>query len=63
MLPTKKPRGREAYKRVKCYIGMPEEYKDKAIVIKEALLPEHSFTKHITLGELSRAIGFKGYKQ
>jgi len=29
MLPYKKGRGREALKRVKCYTGMPEEFKDK----------------------------------
>ncbi|MEM3061365.1 MAG: 50S ribosomal protein L13 [Candidatus Bathyarchaeia archaeon] len=37
MLPSKKPKSKEAYKRLKVFIGVPEELKDKsAISIKEA---------------------------
>jgi large subunit ribosomal protein L13 len=28
MLPFKKPRGAEAYKNIKCFVGVPEEFKD-----------------------------------
>ncbi len=31
MLPWKKARGREAYKRIKCYKGIPKEYEEKTI--------------------------------
>ncbi len=59
MLPYKKPRGKEAYKRIKCYIGVPEEFKDKEIkVFKEALFNEEKFVKHVTLLEISRKIGW-----
>ena len=28
MLPHKKPRGRQAFDRIKCYVGVPEKYKE-----------------------------------
>jgi len=33
MLPIEKARGREAFKRVMCYIGVPSEFKDKKLEI------------------------------
>src|SRR3989344_6447553 len=36
MLPYRKPRGREAYKRVMCYLGIPKKYeKEKLETIKQ----------------------------
>ncbi len=32
MLPYKKPRGNEAFKRVMCYIEVPEQFKDKKMI-------------------------------
>jgi len=32
MLPYKKERGREALKRVKCFIGVPKEFEDKKMI-------------------------------
>ncbi len=32
MLPYKQPRGSEAFKRVMCYIGVPEEFKGKKMI-------------------------------
>jgi large subunit ribosomal protein L13 len=32
MLPYKQARGRQALKRVRCYIGIPEEFKDKKMI-------------------------------
>ena len=31
MLPYKQPKGRVAFKRIKCWVGMPDEFKDKKI--------------------------------
>jgi len=60
MLPIKKPRGKEAYKRIKCYIGIPEEFKDKEIkTFKEIQLSEDSFIEHVTLLDIAKNIGWK----
>ncbi len=32
MLPYKKGRGREAFKRIKCYIGIPKEFEGKKMI-------------------------------
>ncbi len=32
MLPYKQPRGSEAFKRVMCYVGVPEEFKGKKMI-------------------------------
>ena len=57
MLPYQQPKGRQALKRLKCYIGVPEEYKD---VEKEKIgLPEKKPYKYMTIEELSRYLGAK----
>ncbi len=60
MLPIKKPRGREAFKRIKCYIGVPEQYSnEKKEIIKEAVLDDSKYPKYITILELSKRLGWK----
>lgn len=61
MLPWKKPKGKEAYKRLRVYIGVPDELKNKADVFEKAKVADASKlrTKSITLGELSVALGAK----
>ncbi|OYT42652.1 MAG: 50S ribosomal protein L13 [Candidatus Aenigmarchaeota archaeon ex4484_224] len=59
MLPWKKKKGRDAYKRLKVYVGIPEELKDKKdkfIKTKEADANKLR-TKYISLGEISKALG------
>lgn len=58
MLPRHKARGKEAYKRLRVYIGVPEKYKDKPVgTLKEATArPRGVYT---TLGGLAREIGWK----
>ncbi|MCJ7455504.1 50S ribosomal protein L13 [Candidatus Bathyarchaeota archaeon] len=57
MLPRRKPKGSAALKRVRVYIGTPEEYRDKSTV----KIPEAEASKlrcsYITVGELSEEIG------
>ena len=36
MLPYKKARGKAAFSRIRCYVGMPEEIKGDAITVKGA---------------------------
>jgi len=40
MVPFHKPRGREAYKRVMCYVGLPEEYQTQEAGTLESALAE-----------------------
>ncbi len=56
MLPYKKPRGKRAFKRLKVFISIPEELKDKDI--KKFDVPELG-NKFITLGKLSSRLGVK----
>jgi len=60
MLPYKRERGRKALKRVRCYIGVPEELKDKKIeTIDEINYKKLGTTKSVRLGEISRLLGAK----
>jgi len=57
MIPYQKPHGRAAFKRLKCYIEIPEEFKKEKIEkIKEA---EKKPVDFITVEELSRYLGAK----
>ena len=57
MLPRRKPKGIEAYKRLRVYLGAPLEFENKTI----QTIPEASANKlkspYITVGELSKEIG------
>ena len=60
MLPYKKPRGREAYKKVKAFVGMPDKYFPKnAEFIQVPEADKGRPYKYIELGEISRALGGK----
>jgi len=57
MLPYKLGRGREAFERVMCYIGVPEKFRDAKLikVAKEASeLPKPSYQ---TVGKLCMSLG------
>jgi len=57
MLPWKKPRGKAAFRNVKVFIGVPDEYANKPL----QRLPDADASKlrcrYITVDELSREIG------
>jgi len=58
MLPWKKPKGQQAYKRLKVFLGIPQELKDKeAQTIPEASA-ERLKCPYITVGELAKEIGW-----
>ncbi|MFQ5887999.1 MAG: 50S ribosomal protein L13 [Candidatus Hydrothermarchaeales archaeon] len=59
MLPYKTSRGREAYKRLKVCVGMPEEYEGKATTIKGANVSKLTVSKYIKLAEISEFLGSK----
>ena len=57
MIPYQTPHGRTAFKRLKCYMGLPKEFEGKTPeVIKEVIKHPADF---ITMEELSRSLGAK----
>lgn len=59
MLPWHKPKGREAFKRLRVYLGLPEEFKNKKLEKVAGADASKLKCKYITLGELSLEIGGK----
>ena len=55
MIPYQKSHGRAAFKKLKCYIGIPKEFEGKKFeTIKEA---KKQPVDYITIEELSRSLG------
>ena len=55
MIPYQTPHGRAAFKRLKCYIGVPKEFEEeKTETIEEA---KKQPVDYITIEELSRSLG------
>lgn len=58
MLPRRKPKGIEAYRRLRVYLGVPKEYEG----VKFEVIPEAKVDKlrcpYVTLGELAKGIGW-----
>lgn len=60
MLPYKQPKGRDAFKRIRCYSGVPEILKDKeAITLEGANVSKVPSLYHMKVGEISKLIGGK----
>ncbi|OYT31388.1 50S ribosomal protein L13 [Candidatus Woesearchaeota archaeon ex4484_78] len=63
MLPYKKPRGREAFKNLKCYIGIPQNVNTKEIKeipeLEKAKSDKLPNVKFMSLKELSKLLGAK----
>lgn len=55
MLPYKTPRGRDAFGRIMCYIGIPSNIKEKPVILKEAITDSNA----ITIGRICQEIGGK----
>lgn len=59
MLPRRKTRGREAFRRLRVHIGVPEEFES---AVKESLPDAHLSrlgNRYITVGEIAKNIGWK----
>jgi large subunit ribosomal protein L13 len=57
MIPYQTPHGRTAFKRLKCYIGVPKEFEGKKLEnIKSA---EKQPVDFVTIEELSKSLGAK----
>lgn len=61
MLPYKQEKGMKAFKRVKCYLGVPKEFENEKTVatIKEANISKLTNLKYIYLAEISKELGAK----
>ncbi|HLC65008.1 MAG TPA: 50S ribosomal protein L13 [Candidatus Nanoarchaeia archaeon] len=58
MLPRKKPRGREALGRVKCYIGVPAEFGGKKFeTVKNADISKLPSLRYVQLKRICKELG------
>ncbi|MGC9115085.1 MAG: 50S ribosomal protein L13 [Fervidicoccaceae archaeon] len=57
MLPEK-PKGREALKNLKVYVGLPKELEGKTLIKIESADASKLNTKYITVGELAKLLGW-----
>ncbi len=60
MLPWKKPTGKEAYKRLKTYLGIPPIFEGKGLTSVLGAESEKLGRKSVTIGELCKSVGWKG---
>ena len=58
MLPRQKPKGIQAFKRLKVYLGAPKEFEDKEIQTILDASAEKLKSPYITVGELAKEIGW-----
>ncbi|MEM3881328.1 MAG: 50S ribosomal protein L13 [Candidatus Bathyarchaeia archaeon] len=58
MLPYKQPKGKMAYKRLKVFIGVPEDLKGKQMITFEEAQAAKLRGPYFTLGELAKEIGW-----
>jgi len=60
MVPWKQTRGREAFKRIMCHVGVPDEFKDKELItIEKASVKKLPNLKYVTVGEICKHLGGK----
>ncbi len=60
MLPKHNKRGREAFKRLKAYIGVPQEYAGKEFVRFKEADASRLGRSYVELGRIARELGWKG---
>jgi len=61
MLPHKQEKGKLAYKRIKCYVGIPQDLKDKKIETIDIAKLSSRHMKYMTIKDLTRYLGAKDY--
>lgn len=60
MLPYKQPKGIAAFRRVQCYIGVPEQYKSATLeVIPTAALSNLNSIRFVTVNHICKFLGGK----
>ena len=60
MLPTKKPKGREALKRLRVYVGVPKELAGKETIRFPDADASKLKTKYIYVRDLAKQLGWRG---
>ncbi|MBS7616686.1 50S ribosomal protein L13 [Candidatus Bathyarchaeota archaeon] len=60
MLPYKQPKGKQAYKRLKVFIGVPDELKNMEMETIEEVHAKKLTCPYFTLGEFAKEIGWSG---
>ncbi|MDO8661190.1 MAG: 50S ribosomal protein L13 [Candidatus Woesearchaeota archaeon] len=59
MVPHKRPRGKEAYGRMMCYLGVPVQFKNtKSISLPFAHLAKLTTTKYLTIEAVCKTLGW-----
>jgi large subunit ribosomal protein L13 len=58
MIPYKQSKGREAFKTLKVYVGVPNEFEGQETVQLPETMPRH-IKKSLELGKISRLLGSK----
>lgn len=60
MIPFKRARGRDAFKNVKCYIGVPENLKnEKALTVGNAGVEKLQSADYLKVKDICKAVGTK----
>jgi len=59
MLPWDQPKGKQAYKRLRVYLGVPEELKGKEVETINEAKAERLKCPYVTVGELAKELGWK----
>jgi len=59
MLPYKKPKGKAAFRRLRVYVGFPEEVKKLKAFDVESKKPSQIFERTMTIKQLTEKLGYK----
>ena len=59
MLPWPRPRGKEAFKRIQVFIGVPDKYMDSEKIVLEGSRYHSLRRKYITIQDLSHELGWR----
>jgi large subunit ribosomal protein L13 len=60
MLPYKQPKGKQAYKRLMVFIGVPDELKNREMETIEEAQAKKLTCPYFSLGELAKEMGWSG---
>jgi len=60
MLPYKQSKGKQAYKRLRVFIGVPDEFKSVEMETIEEAKAEKLTCPYFTLGEFAKEVGWSG---
>ncbi|MCS7123841.1 MAG: 50S ribosomal protein L13 [Candidatus Bathyarchaeota archaeon] len=60
MLPYKQPKGKQAYKRLRVFIGVPDELRNAEMETIEEAQAKKLTCPYLTLGEFAKEIGWRG---